>query len=354
MAMPSNSSSQKFKKSPASEQKPIYEEILKGKSRVELAVHHPLFTSRILLPTVPIEELYRVIKRVVVLRETGCCLTARSGVGKTAALEMVEAMIKRQMPDLVVFRHDTHNQQIPSIRAFFKHFLTTVGHVEKKGETYDLRERLVNCLVDDARISGRNMILLFVDEAHAMSVQDFNFLKDVYNDLDKQGVQLITVLMGQEPDFTKVIDGLKQAGRLDLIGRFAMRIIPFRPYRDLADLTKILSGIDAAIYPEGSQISWTAFFFPLAYKNGFRVENEAKALLEAIESVAPSGSRRRGFPARQTFLAIRTFMLDNACYDSAELKLPPDAWKEAVRYAQLKQAISIMNGQNKPNVTVEC
>lgn len=335
-------------------QRASHQDIVHGKNRAELALNHPLFTSRVLLPTVPIEELYRVIKLVVVLRETGCCLTARSGVGKTSALEMVEAMLKTQINNLVVIRHVTHNQQIPSIRAFFKHFLASVGHLEKKGETYDLRERLVNCLVDNARISGRNMILLFVDEAHAMSVQDFNFLKDVYNDLDKQNIQLITVLMGQEPDFTIVIERLKQSGRLDLIGRFAMRIFPFRAYRDLHDLTTILKGIDTAVFPEDSKLPWTAFFFPLAFEAGFRLENQASALLEAIEAVMPRGSSKITFPARQTFLAIRAFMLDNASYDSPDMRLPSAAWKSAVQYAQLNEAIAIMNGQKNSKVTVEC
>ena len=324
-----------------------------GNQRAELALDHPLFTSKVLLSTPPIEELYRIVKRIVVLRETGCCLTARSGVGKTSALAMVEVMLKMQIPKLVVFRHDTHNQQIPSIRAFFKHFLATVGHMDTRGETYDLRARLVNCLIDDARISGRNMILLLVDEAQAMSVQDFNFLKDVYNDLDKEGVQLISVLMGQEPDFTAAINRLKHAARLDLIGRFAMRKIPFRPYQDLADIAKVLKGIDMEIFPEGSSVTWTAFFFPVAFSNGFRLESQAKAFLDAIEAIVPQGSRRPGFPARQTFLAIRTFMLDNAGHDAPKLQLPPNAWKEAVQYAQLKEAAAITNGQQKSGISME-
>lgn len=354
MPVASNKSSHPQDKSSTNGGKVNNAEFLAGKNRAELAMHHPLFTARVLLPTVPIEELYAVIKRVVVLRETGCCLTARSGVGKTSALEMVEVMLKAQMRNLVVVRHDTHNQQIPSIRAFFKHFLATVGHFEKRGETYDLRERLVNCLVDDARISGRNMILLLIDEAQAMSVQDFNFLKDVYNDLDKQGVQLITVLMGQEPDFTAVINKLKLSGRLDLIGRFAMRIVPFRAYRDLADLAKIMRGVDTAFFPDDSKLTWTEFFFPLAFKGGFRLENEAQRLLDAIEAISPRSSRKATFPARQTFLAIRAFMLDNACHDGTDLQLPAEAWKVAVKYAQLKEAMSIMDGQAKSNVTVEC
>ena len=333
-------------------EKKIFDD-LTDSERTELAAHHPLLTQNVLLPTAPIEELCRVINRIVMLRETGCCFAAHSGVGKTSALDMVEAQIRIKMPKLCIVKHDTHNQQFPSIRAFFKHFLATIGHEEKRGETYDLRERVVNWLIDEARISGLNMILMSIDEAHAMAMQDFDFLKDVYNDLHRAGVQLITILMGQDPELSKVIEKLKHANRLDLIGRFAMRVLPFRAYNNLEDLTKILGGIDKAIYPEGSSISWTAFYFPKAFRHGFRLENEATSMMNAIAEVAPKTvSKNFGFPARQAFLAIRTFMMDNATFDTPDMRIPTDAWKNAVAYANLAEAIAHMRAPRKSKTDI--
>lgn len=326
----------------------IYGDVLACKTRANVALHHPLFTGRVLLPTPSIEELFKVIKRAVVLRDTGCCFSARSGVGKTSALEMVEAMIHVQMPKLPILQHDAHNYQIPSIRAFFKHFLATVGHNEKRGETYDLRERLVNCLIDDARISGMNMILLFIDEAQAMAAQDFDFLKDVYNDLNKECVQLITILMGQEPDLSTVITKLKSAGRLDLIGRFAMRMMPFRAYNNISDLTEILKGIDDAVFPDESGMSWTGFFFPEAYRCGFKLKNEAQRFMAALAIASPEGkSDVFDFPARQTFLAIRTFVIDNTPFDGPNMRLPDNAWKDAVDSAKLKEAMLLLTARGQ-------
>jgi hypothetical protein len=316
------------------------------KSKAELALHHPLMTASILIPTATVSETFRIVKRVILLRETGCCFSGRSGVGKTSTLTMVKSMLHTQFPKLPIFRHETHNQQISSIRAFFKHFLSTVGHEHKKGETFDLRERLVNTLIDDARISGMNMVLLFIDEAHAMATQDFNFLKDVYNDLSSEGVQLITVLMGQDPDLQHVLLRLKSENRLDLIGRFAMRVLPFRSFNSIEDLKVILHAIDTIEYPEGSGKSWTAFFFEQAYRAGFRLGNEAHAFMKALRDAAPDISAASiDFPARQTFLAIRTFCLDNARYDSDKFSLPSNAWHQAVEYARLKDAMLLLEGR---------
>lgn len=236
---------------------------------------HPLFTHSVLIQTPPIDEIFRVVKRVVLLRETGCVFTGESGTGKTDAIERVKALLHLQFPRICLFTHDAHNQQIPSIRAFFKHFLHSVGHIEQKGETYDLRSRLVHILVDDARISGLNVIVMFIDEANAMLLTDFLFLKDVFNDLAREGVQLITILMGQSPDMQRVINDLQAKGRSDLVARFATRVHEMRGFNTIEDLQTILRNIDQREFPERSGIAWPAFFLSRAWGAGFRLENEA-------------------------------------------------------------------------------
>lgn len=311
--------------------------------RGEIGLHHPLMTKDVLLPTAPINELFLAIHRVVVLRETGCCFTGHSGIGKSCALDVVEAMLQIQMPGLCVVKHDTHSQQVPSIRAFFKHFLTTIKHSQLRGETFDLRQRLVNWLVDEAKLSGLNMIVLLIDEAQGMKMQDFNFLKDVFNDLNKEGVQLITILMAQAPDFAEVVATLKRERRLDLIGRFAMRILPFRAYNSATDLEQILRGIDEAVFPEGSGITWTEFYFPKAFQTGFRLVGQLNDFMKAITASAPKTRPMRfDFPARQAFVAIRTFMMDYAGSDGENMLVPVDAWKTVVAYAKIADSMEMM------------
>jgi type II secretory pathway predicted ATPase ExeA len=311
--------------------------------REEIGLLHPLMTKDVLLPTKPINELFLAIRRVVAMRETGCCFTGHSGVGKSSALEVVDAMLRIKMPKLCVVHHDTHSQQMPSIRAFFKHFLTSVKHSQLKGETFDLRQRLVNWLVDEAKLSGLNLVVIFIDEAQLMTIQDFNFLKDVFNDLSKDGVQLITILMAQSPDFDSVIDTLKNERRLDLIGRFAMRILPFRAYNCAEDLKLILNGIDMAVFPERSGITWTEFYFPNAFGAGFRLVGQLDSFMHAITTSAPKTKPMHfDFPARQTFMAIRAFMLNNAGADCAGMSVADDAWKKAVEYAKIADAMEMM------------
>lgn len=313
---------------------------------VQGVMTHPLFEHSVILPTPPIDEIYLIVKRTILLRMIGCVFTGESGVGKTDAIERVKTMLLQQFPRLCMYTHDAHNQQISSIRAFFKHFLNTVGQKEQKGETFDLRARLVRILADDARISGMKLVVIFIDEANAMTLNDFLFLKDVFNDLAREGVQLITILMGQSPDLLHVIDDLRVRGRNDLVGRFAMQIHTVRGFNSVDDLRSILACIDKRELVDHQGVSWPAFFIPKAWNSGFRLEHEAQRFYDAISIEASGASNANlAFPARQTFLAIRSFLLDAAPYDHEDICLPQDMWRRAVVNAKLEDAIYRMNGR---------
>lgn len=316
---------------------------LDAHARSQLLNHHPLITTKVLLPTKPIQEVYLEIRRVVLLREISCYATGKSGLGKSSALAVIAAMLVRELPGLFVISYSTRNQQVPSIRAFFKYFLKMVGHQNRKGETEDLRDRLISCLIHHSRQSSFGIAVLLLDEAQAMSLQDFLFLKDVYNDLALEGVQLVTVLMGQEPDFSNVIHQLQHESRLDLTGRFAMRKIPFRGFSTEDDLRDILWHIDNEIFPENTECSWTEFFFPEAYREGFRMVDQAKNFYVSLRSAYESGNAALEYPARQTFAAIRNFMTENATFQSDQIKDPSKRWAAAVEYARMALALHMMD-----------
>lgn len=304
---------------------------------------HPLIRQNVLLPTYPAQELYGQVRRIVALRETGCCFIAPPGAGKTFAIEIACQLLKRERPDLVTVVYDAQNQQLPSIRAFFKSFLDTLRHTDRSGESYDLRARVVQWFIDSGRSSGTNMVVLFIDEAQTMTLKDFDFLKDVFNALGRSNVQLITILMGQDPDLKFVIDDIRSKQRLEIIGRFTMRLNKFRCFNSVRDIEYIFSGIDQAEYPSGTKKTWTQYFFPKAYENGFRLQGEAHKFFNIVIELSGSPKGRPvDMPARQTFLAIRTVMSDNMRSDSEEFSLTSEDWTKAITYSRIKEAMGIM------------
>jgi len=312
-----------------------------------LTVNHPLFSPTTVLTTEPIKELYQVVRHVLLVRENGCCFTAQSGAGKTRALMLLEHLLRERMPQLVIIQHSSWNHQVPSIRAFFKHFLTAVGHPELRGETFDLRHRLVCRLIDLARSQQSPFVVLLIDEANAMLLADFLFLKDVYNDLDREGILLVTIMMGQDPDFSDVIAGLREQGKSDLVSRFARRRQALRLLSRKEDVAGIFRQIDAAVWPPGSGQTWTQFFVPDAWAEGFRLENETDAFFEAVKACSENSSLSTGFPARPFFAVIRNYLTARQFSDAFNQAPPLVAWEKAIELALLTDSMDDAKGEAK-------
>lgn len=310
-------------------------------------LEHPLFVKNVILPTEPINEMVGAMRRTIMLREQGCCFTATSGFGKSFGLRMAEAQLRKMFPDVPIFLHIIDNQQVPSIRAFFKHFLLNVGIKDIKGETFDLRVRLVSQLEDVGRNSSMRLVVLLVDEAQEMALQDFRFLKDVGNHLERVDVQLVVIMMGQDPDFEKTIERLKRHRRLDLISRFTLRRLRFRGLQTREDFAKLLGLIDQQIYPIGSNCAWPEYFVRNAWQNGFRMVDQLDELLAALSTVIPGGLEGNGVSARQLFLAVRRYLLVYAELDRQRKDAPPDIWQRCVDFALIEDAAIIANSENK-------
>ncbi|MYM42218.1 hypothetical protein GTP27_23280 [Pseudoduganella sp. CY13W] len=189
---------------------------------------HPLFGKTLVMPTEPIKEMVGAMRRAVILRELGCCFTAISGYGKSKGLIMAERELRKIFPRIPIFRHIVDNQQVPSIRAFFKNFLLTVGVTDIAGETFDLRVRLGAALEEAGMRGPEKMVVLLIDEAQGMALQDFCFLKDIGNQLEQVDVHFVVFMMGQEPEFTRMAQRIRERGRLDLVSRFTLRQLQFK------------------------------------------------------------------------------------------------------------------------------
>lgn len=325
-------------------------------ARRELFMRHPLMTqTETILLTPPIEHLIATVRRIILLRQVGIYFSGTSGIGKSKALDFVEAVLRNEFKQLYLLKHNALNKQVPSIRAFFMHFLKTVKHPEKRGETYPLRERVLNKIVEGALQSGLDLAVLLIDEAQNMNVDDFLFLKDLGNEAAHEGVVMLPILMAQEPDFEGVLEHLRMEGRLDLISRFAIKKIPFSGFNSRSDIKAVLQKIDEQVYPRESGWSWTQFFMPAAYSNGFRLEHCSADLFAVLKSMSSAkNAKNRIFPARQLFAAIRTFLVSGAEIDVPTFHAGQEMWREALEAVEIEEAMRLSSGPAaKGNVRVK-
>lgn len=181
-----------------------------------------------------------------------------------------------------------------------------------------------------------------------MVLQDFCFLKDIGNQLETVDVQLVVIMMGQDPEFEKTIEELRRRRRLDLVSRFTLRRLWFRALQKREDFANLLQLIDQQFYPLDSDCPWPKYFAPRAWESGFRMLGQLNELMTALSDVIPGGLAANGVSARQFFLAVRRFLLDLAELDSQGIAVEPGIWRRCIDYALIEDAALIAkSGRNQ-------
>lgn len=134
--------------------------------------------------------------------------------------------------------------------------------------------------------------------------------------------------------------------KLDLLSRFTLVHKQFRAFETGDDIRRLFRQIDVSQFSDSLHISWTEFFVPQAYRNGFRLEQEADAMFISLSKACEASGLPCQFPARQMFSAIRSFLLDCIDLDSATLDAGPEAWGIAIDSAMVIEAARVAAGAN--------
>lgn len=298
--------------------------------RGALIFGHPVFSTTPdgCLWTSPVIALYKLIKRRMLLRHSGF-LQAPTGSGKTGALYLVMRQLLLDYPGLIIFAYLCQIHQSPSIRSFYKEFLSSLNHPELKGETWDLRHRVRRTLEEAGILSIYNFIVLWIDEAQAMSDLDFGFVRDLQTNLERKNIGLFILLSGEGPFLGTKLEVLarSQSGQA-AADRFGNLLIPFGRYDDAA-VASLFSAIDDAIWPASTSVTWPAFFFPRACADGFKLADQSNEFCNAMRR-ALGLSRDTPFQIRLTRYALSRYFLDNQKFDAPSLILPTTAWDRAI------------------------
>lgn len=307
-----------------------------GDARSKLYEDHPVTKNEVAVATPPLREAYDVIESVIVHRDPGTCMMGEFRSGKTTTIERTVAQLNETFPSLPVGKalakdHDTFTQG-----TFFSDLLADAGHRgAAHGTAAEKRMRYLNMLTSQARGLGSDRYLLLVDEGQNWGEQQWTWLRDVANDLRANNIRLITVTFGQTFDLKKLRQFLISRGRTDLVGRFLLTPRSFRGLRDVDELRETLRAYDDPLqsaYPIGTDISYTEFFLPLAWRGGWRLAHEADCMWNEFKTVAQRNNKvAADIGMNWIGGALRTFLFMQSPQDGAGYRGTPEAWKLAVQ-----------------------
>ena len=305
--------------------------------RARLYEDHPVVRNTAMIATRPVQEAYEIVARAIVHHDPGTCLIGEFRMGKTFTLIKIAQTLEQTFPGLPVGRVNAKGHDKPSERVFYTDLLTDYNHRgARTGTTSDRRTRVLHLLRAHAAQLSSNRYLLLVDEGQNWGEAELQVLRDLSNDLQRLGVDMVTVMFGH-PELHNIRTRLLGRGRTDLIGRFLLTPRAFRGLRNCDELTHCLQAYDEAEqheFPEGSGLSYSAFFLPQAWDCGWRLADEGPRFWKAISrTAARSGRTANNVGMSWVTGAIRNFYFSQAPLDSLGFVGTQDAWNLAVEHS---------------------
>ncbi|WP_421955291.1 ATP-binding protein [Polaromonas sp.] len=299
---------------------------------------HPIILQRYIVPTPSIEELYLSIRQCLKLRVPGAIIYAMTRWGKTYASRFVTVALREDFPHLVIIAFDCHKKKIPSESAFFSNLLRAIGHEKAEtGSSYVKRVRLLNKLMEMLQASKQNVLVVFADEAQKLEIEDYEWLREVHDELERSGFRMVTFLIGQ-PQLKNVKTAMKAARQTQIVGRFMIDDIEFHGVRSAEEGASCLLGYDTACYPNDDW-PFTRFFFPQAWATGLRLVEEGATLWQHFQEAHDDAGFRMELEVPMTYFARTVeIAITELGKDHPDFRFTPEIWRQAVKASRFSAA----------------
>ncbi|WP_455542541.1 ATP-binding protein [Intestinibacter sp.] len=267
---------------------------------------HPVELGDYYLQTNEIIKLYSKVRRWIQNRFPGGIIYGRPRLGKTRAIKYLKFYLKEEFgQELPIFTMLCSQHKIATENKFYTDLLKDVGHsFYAQGKAEIKKDRLIKFFIEKAQKSNLHKIILFIDEAQMLHAEDYDWLMDIYNQLDRYSITITIILVGQK----ELIDqksALIKSNKMQIIGRFMVFEYKFSGIKTVDDIKTCLIGYDInSEYPEGSNWSFTRYFFPEAFYNGNRLENDAELIFNCFKKVLENANIKSNFEIPMQYFTL--------------------------------------------------
>lgn len=317
--------------------------------RDQLFPMHPVITRGFHIATPPLRRAFKAATEIIASGAPGCAFVAFPRFGKTYASEYFDALLREAFPatPIILFcaRHHTRMTE----RQFCTELLrqTSAGAILDR---FDIPLSQVSRAwwIRAAELQARKLIVIG-DEMQCMTPDGYSWLLDVTNELHRLKLRTILILFGQ-PELVNLRSVFLHTNRGDILGRFLSRLYAFDGIASALDLRQVMHAYDDPTeleYPAGSNWSFTRFFVPQAYKQGWRLascalecwEQFRKLSLQRLKSSERTGKLSIGM--EWVAGAIQHFLVYSADFDCPDIKVSPENWRHAIEKSGFLESLGL-------------
>lgn len=237
---------------------------------------HPVELRGSIFLTPPIEAMKKAVKGWMDSGISGGLIFGHQRYGKTRAVRALvqqwSLITKSRMP---AYYLDVRTRSVPNEDGFFEDLLSGMRHqFPSKGKAKDKRNRARDFLICEAERAESDTVMLTIDNAHRLSTIHYDWLCNLFDELDDANILAFTLSVG-EPDLKSIRDGFESSGQMQSVGRFMVEEHWFHGIRRQAELESLFGWFDAKVFPDNSGWTYSRYYYPEAFDNGWRLRNEA-------------------------------------------------------------------------------
>lgn len=298
--------------------------------RAGIFEEHPVRLRDYMIPTPPISQATARQLYLADKRAPGAAFIANPRFGKTWALKYLASVVAQALSgrSFVCVSARDHAKKNP------KNAVADVGDalgLDMSGKTDGGIHRVVNKLWMHTAESRARHLIIGVDEGHRWDPDEYSGLLAITNALwDRFKVRTTTFVWGQR-DLVNLRTIMMLERRTDLLARFLPLPFQFRGISSQGELQQVLTAYDElSEFPIDSGWSFTRFFFPDAFENGFRLSQYAEMLWDALARASAGHKADLEVGMEWITMAVEHLLLDHYTKDHKQWRFEPDDIAEAV------------------------
>ena len=304
---------------------------------------HPLKRRTYRVPTPSIKAMIALVDECLFMFIGGALIHGRPRIGKSCAIDFVINDLKAKHPKLSTYKMRWIKPQVPSESAFFAALLHACKHpAEPSAKKAALRGRLVHKLRQVADTLGDDRVVMFIDEAQNLREIEYEWLRDLHDELENNGIRLFTFLIGQHQLLAQK-SAFQAQDKEQIVARFMIEELAFRGIASEAECVAVMGAYDKGEFPASSGWNYARFFVPRAYAAGLRMAESAPRLWRAFEDahVKAQLDGPPEIPMKYFTAAIEAALLTSVESDSETLSFDAAFWNTMVdrsRYVMARRA----------------
>ena len=161
---------------------------------------HPIATGNYRIATPAIQAFYTLVGRCLRYRITGGLVYGPSRIGKTRAIEYLRLLLAETYPKITTYHAQASTSRgIPRGRSSRTFSRPPAIRIPMAAPTPPSASASPTRKIKEAcSKSGSGVVILFCDEAQRYDENEYEWLRDVHDGLDRLQIKLFTFLVGQQ------------------------------------------------------------------------------------------------------------------------------------------------------------